>query len=162
MTRIKLRELTNQKLIIHFLIDGINKNNWYPAKQDQTHTIAIVGMYQASKKWTLSANWVYNTGNAVTFPSGKYLADNRIITFYSERNGYRMPDYHRLDLAATWVQKKTKKYESSWSFSVYNVYNRMNAYSISFRPSETDPTQTEVVKLSLFPVLPSVTYTFKF
>lgn len=134
----------------------------FPAKQDRRHEVSVVGIYQLSPRWTLSGTWVYYTGNAVTFPSGKYLADNRIITFYSERNGYRMPDYHRLDLAATWVQNKTKRHESSWSFSVYNVYNRMNAYSISFRPSETDPTQTEVVKLSLFPVLPSVTYSFKF
>lgn len=134
----------------------------FPAKQDRRHEISVVGIYQVSPRLTLSGTWVYYTGNAVTFPSGKYLVDNRIITFYTERNGYRMPDYHRLDLAATWVQKKTKRFESSWSFSVYNVYNRMNAYSISFRPSETDPNQTEVVKLSLFPVLPSVTYTFKF
>lgn len=134
----------------------------FPAKQDRRHELSVVGIYQLSPRLALSGTWVYNTGNAVTFPSGKYLVDNRIITFYTERNGYRMPDYHRLDLAATWVQKKTKRFESSWSFSVYNVYNRMNAYSISFRPSETNPDQTEVVKLSLFPVLPSVTYTFKF
>jgi hypothetical protein len=134
----------------------------FPAKQDRRHELSVVGIYQLSPRLALSGTWVYNTGNAVTFPSGKYLVDNRIITFYTERNGYRMPDYHRLDLAATWVQKKTKRFESSWSISVYNVYNRMNAYSISFRPSETNPDQTEVVKLSLFPVLPSVSYTFKF
>jgi len=140
----------------------IDQGQPFPAKQDRRHEVSVVGIYQLSPRWTLSGTWVYYTGNAVTFPSGKYLVDNRIITFYTERNGYRMPDYHRLDLAATWIQKKTARFESSWSFSVYNVYNRMNAYSISFRPSETDPTKTEVVKLSLFPVIPSVTYTFKF
>ena len=140
----------------------IDMGQMFPAKQDRRHEVSIVGIYQLSPRLTLSGTWVYYTGNAVTFPSGKYLVDNRIISYYSERNGYRMPDYHRLDLAATWIQKKTKRFESSWSFSVYNVYNRMNAYSISFRPSETNPDQTEVVKLSLFPVLPSVTYTFKF
>ena len=140
----------------------IDQGQMFPAKQDRRHEVSIVGIYQLSPRLTLSGTWVYYTGNAVTFPSGKYLVDNRIITYYTERNGYRMPDYHRLDLAATWIQKKTKRFESSWSLSVYNVYNRMNAYSISFRPSETIPNQTEVVKLSLFPVLPSVTYTFKF
>jgi hypothetical protein len=140
----------------------IDQGQPFPAKQDRRHEVSVVGIYQISPRWTLSGTWVYYTGNAVTFPSDKYLVDNRIITFYTERNGYRMPDYHRLDLAATWIQKKTERFESSWSFSVYNVYNRMNAYSISFRPSETDPTKTEVVKLSLFPVIPSVTYTFKF
>ena len=134
----------------------------FPAKQDRRHEVSIVAIYQLTPKWTLSGTWVYYTGNAVTFPSGKYLVDNRIISFYTERNGYRMPDYHRLDLAATWVSKKTKKFESAWSLSVYNAYNRYNAYSISFRQSETNPDQTEAVKLSLFPIIPSVTYTFKF
>jgi hypothetical protein len=134
----------------------------FPAKQDRRHELSVVGIYQVTPRLSLSGTWVYYTGNAVTFPSGKYLVDNRIITFYTERNGYRMPDYHRLDLAATWVQKKTRRFESSWSFSVYNVYNRMNAYSISFRPSTTVANQTEVVKLSLFPVIPSITYSFKF
>jgi hypothetical protein len=140
----------------------IDAGKIFPAKQDRRHEVSIVGIYQLSSRWTVSGTWVYYTGNAVTFPSGKYLVDNRIITFYTERNGYRMPDYHRLDLAATWIHKKTARFESSFNFSIYNVYNRLNAYSISFRQSETDPTQTEVVKLSLFPIIPSVAYTFKF
>ena len=140
----------------------IDRGQVFPAKQDRRHEISVVGIYQVSPRLTLSGTWVYYTGNAVTFPSGKYLVDNRIISYYTERNGYRMPDYHRLDVAATWIQKKTKRFESSWSFSVYNVYNRMNAYSISFRPSATVPNQTEVVKLTLFPVIPSITYSFKF
>lgn len=134
----------------------------FPAKQDRRHEASIVAIYQLTPQWTLSGTWVYYTGNAVTFPSGKYMVDNRIISFYSERNGYRMPDYHRLDIAATWNRKKHKKFESSWTFSIYNVYNRYNAYSISFRPSETNPDQTEAVKLSLFPIIPSISYNFKF
>ena len=134
----------------------------FPAKQDRRHEISVVGIYQVSPRLTLSGTWVYYTGNAVTFPSGKYLVDNRIVSYYTERNGYRMPDYHRLDVAATWIRKKTKRFESSWSFSVYNVYDRMNAYSISFRPSTTVPNQTEVVKLTLFQIIPSITYSFKF
>jgi len=142
--------------------DEIDNGKMFPAKQDRRHEISIVGIYELSPKWTFSATWVYYTGNAVTFPSGKYKIDGQIISFYSERNGYRMPAYHRLDLAVTWQRKKTAKFESAWNFSVYNAYNRYNAYSISFRQNEDDPSKTEAVKLSLFPIIPSISYTFKF
>ena len=128
------------------LIDGINKNNWY----------------QASKKWTLSANWVYNTGNAVTFPSGKYLVNGQTAFYYTERNGYRLPAYHRLDFAATLQEKKHKKSEGSWTFSLYNVYGRENVYSIAFKDDPKDPTKTVAEQTALFRWVPSVTYNFKF
>jgi hypothetical protein len=99
-------------------IDGINENYWYPAKQDATHDISVVGIYDLNDKWSLSATWVYNTGNAVTFPSGKYEIDGKVQFYYTERNGYRMPAYHRLDLGATWNIKKTDKFESSLNFSI--------------------------------------------
>ena len=143
-------------------IAGINNGNWYSATQDQTHNIAIVGIYQASAKWTLSANWVYNTGNAVTFPSGKYQVNGQTTFYYTERNGYRMPAYHRLDFAATMQGKKGKKSESSWTFSLYNVYGRENAYIIQFRDDPNDPTKTQAQQISLFRWVPSVTFNFKF
>ena len=144
------------------LIDGINNNNWYAAKQDRTHDISVVGIYELNKKWSFSATWVYYTGNAVTFPSGKYNINGQSVFVYSERNGYRMPDYHRLDLGATVVTKKTKRYESSWNFSVYNAYARANAYSISFQDDPNDPTRTQAVQTTLFKIVPSVTWNFKF
>jgi len=140
----------------------INEGNWFPSKQDRTHDVSIVGMYSLNKKWTLSATWVFNTGNAVTFPSGKYVIDGLTIPLYTDRNGYRMPDYHRLDIGATYTNKKKKRYESSWNFSVYNAYARKNAYSIDFRENENDPTMTEAVRLALFQIVPSITYNFKF
>ncbi|MFT3703935.1 MAG: TonB-dependent receptor [Agriterribacter sp.] len=143
-------------------IDGINNNNWYNARQDRTHDIALVASYQLSKKWTVSANWVFYTGNAVTFPAGKYTVDNQVVFYYTERNGYRMPSYHRLDLGATWLLKQKKKFSSELSFSLYNAYGRENAYTISFRQSESDPDKTEVVQLALFKFIPSVSYNFKF
>lgn len=143
-------------------IDGINMNNWYPAKQDRTHDISLVGIYQASKKWTLSATWVYYTGNAVTFPSGKYQVAGFTAFYYTERNAYRMPAYHRMDVAATLQGKKTRKFESSWTFSVYNLYGRENAYSIVFQVDPSDPTKTQAVQYALFRFVPSVTYNFKF
>lgn len=143
-------------------IAGVNNGEYYVARQDQTHNVAIVGMYQASKKWTLSANFVYNTGNAVTFPSGKYTINGQTAFYYTERNGYRMPAYHRLDFGATLQGKKRAKWEDSWTFSIYNVYGRENAYSISFEDDPDDATKTRAVQTSLFKWVPSVTYNFKF
>ncbi len=143
-------------------IDGINNSDWYVARQDRTHDISVVGIYDLNKKWSFSAAWVFNTGNAVTFPSGKYYIDNQVQYLYTERNGYRMPNYHRLDIGATWYRKKTEKFESSWSFSVYNAYGRQNPYAITFQQSETDPNKTEAVQTALFRWVPSLTYNFKF
>lgn len=143
-------------------IDGINDNQWYNARQDRTHDIAIVGTYQLNDRWVLSANWVYNTGDAVTYPSGKYMVDNVVYFYYSERNGYRMPDYHRLDLGATRQLKKGKRFSSELNFSLFNAYGRGNAYQIDFRVSEADPSKTEAVKTSLFTFVPSISYNFKF
>jgi hypothetical protein len=142
--------------------DEINNGNYYPAKQDRTHDISIVGIYELNKKITLSATWVFNTGNAVTFPTGKYQVDGITMYYFSERNANRMPDYHRLDLGLTWKNHKTAKFESSWNFSLYNAYGRDNAYTISFRDNVDDPSKTDIVQTTLFKFVPSVTYNFKF
>ncbi|MFC5270232.1 TonB-dependent receptor [Adhaeribacter terreus] len=142
--------------------DDINSGNYYPAKQDRTHDISVVGIYNLSEKWTLSSTFVYYTGNAITFPAGKYMINGRVENLYTERNAYRMPAYHRLDIGATWIRKKTEKFESSWSFSIYNAYARENAYVIQFEPSETDPSRTEAKQVALFKMVPSFSYNFKF
>ena len=142
-------------------IDGINNNNWYSAKQDRRHDLSVVGIYDLSKKLTLSATFVYYTGSAITLPSGKYYVNNQVQWQYTERNGGRMPAYHRMDIALTWYRKQTEKYESSWNFSIFNLYGHENAYSITFRES-ADHTKTEAVQTSLFKMIPSVTYNFKF
>jgi CarboxypepD_reg-like domain/TonB-dependent Receptor Plug Domain len=143
-------------------INGISDFNWYPARQDATHDISIVGIYDISKKWSVSATWVYNTGSAVTFPSGKYTINGNTEFYYTERNGYRMPDYHRLDLGATRYFTKSNKRESSLNFSLYNAYGRKNAYTIDFQDDPNDPAKTQVVKTYLFTFIPSITYNFKF
>jgi hypothetical protein len=140
----------------------INDGNYFPAKQDRTHDFSIVCIYELSKRWTLSATWVYYTGNAVTFPTGKYEIDGKTMFLYTQRNAGRMPAYHRLDIGATWIAKKTTKFESSWSFSLYNAYGHENAYSITFRDNENEPAKTEAVQTSLFKFIPSFTYNFKF
>lgn len=143
-------------------IDGINNNQWYDAKFDRRHDIAIVGMYELNKKWSFSANWIYQTGSAVTFPAGKYQIDGKTVYYYTERNGYRMPANHRLDLGATMQLKKKKRWESELTFSIYNAYGRENAYVITFRDNKDDPSKTEAVRTALFKFIPSVSYNFKF
>ncbi len=125
-------------------IDGINQNEWYNARQDRTHDISVVTMYDISKRLNVSAVWVYQTGNAITFPSGKYEVAGQTTWLYTERNGYRMPAYHRLDLGATFKLRKRKRLNSELSFGLYNAYGRENPYIITFEQSDTDPNKTVV------------------
>lgn len=143
-------------------IDGINEDRWYDAYQDRTHDISLVGIYELNRKWTLSAAWIYYTGNAITYPSGKYQIDGKDVMYYAERNGYRAPAYHRLDLGATCLLKKTKKFESELAFSLYNAYGRRNAYMIQFRTNDDDPSQTSAYRYALFTYVSSVSWNFKF
>ena len=140
--------------------DQINNGQAFPARQDRTHDISVVVIYDYNSVWNFSASWVYNTGNAVTFPSGGYWlqAENRWIPLYTERNGYRMPAYHRLDLSATWKLGP----RSNLNFSLYNAYDRMNAYSINFRQDPNNLDKTQAVQTTFFPIIPSVTYNFNF
>ena len=142
--------------------DEINSGNPFPARHDRMHDVSVVGMYDLTRKLKFSATWIYYTGNAVTFPSGKYEIDGHSVGYYTERNGYRMPNYHRLDFGLTWQRKKTEKFESSWVFSVYNVYGRENAYFIDFQQNEENPDITEAVQFAIFKAIPSVSYKFKF
>src|SRR5664279_472916 len=140
----------------------INNGTVFLAKQDRPNNLAIVGMYELNPKLTFSATWIYISGNVVTFPSGRYYVDGNIVPYYTERNGYRMPDYHRLDIGLTWIRKKTNRFESNWNFSIYNVYARANAYAINFQQDPNDPTKMQAVQLSLFRFVPAITYNFKF
>jgi hypothetical protein len=143
-------------------INGINENKWYNAKQDRTHDLAVVASYQLTKRWSLSSNFVFYTGNAVTFPSGKYIIEDRTIYYYTERNGYRMPNYHRLDFSANYEGRQDRKWRSSWNFSLYNVYGRENAYTITFKDDPDDPSKTLAEQTALFKWVPSITYNFNF
>ena len=142
--------------------DDIDKGREFSARQDRIHDISFVTMFKLTERISLSAAWVYYTGDAVTFPSGKYELNGTVIPYYTERNGYRMPDYHRLDLGATFYFKEREKFEHNLNVSIYNAYNRENAYTITFQEAELDPTQTEAVQTTLFKIIPSITYNFKF
>lgn len=139
--------------------DEINNGEAFSARQDRIHDLSLVAMYDPNPKWSVSATWVYNTGDAVTYPNGSYAYNGQIVPLYGERNADRLPEYHRLDLSATWFGKNPR---SSWNVSVYNAYNRKNVYSLAFRESETNPGTTEAVKTYLFGAVPSLTYNFSF
>lgn len=143
-------------------INGINENNWYNAKQDRTHDIAIVGVYTLNPRWSVSSVFVYNTGDAVTFPTGKYDIQGQTVYQYASRNANRMPTNHRMDISVTYDKKKIKRIQESWNFSLYNVYGRENAYQINFQEDPKDPTRTQIIRTALFRWIPSVTYQFKF
>ncbi|MDP9046524.1 MAG: TonB-dependent receptor, partial [Bacteroidota bacterium] len=143
--------------------DAINNGNYYPARQDRTHDLSVVGIYQLNKRWSFSSVFVYGTGNAVTYPTGKYNIGGLTTFSYSERNGYRLPSSNRLDLGATLEGKQHKKYHSSWTFGIYNIYAHRDPYIITFRDSKTAPNTTEAVETSIFATrIPSVTWNFKF
>lgn len=142
---------------------GINNGDWYNTNYDKTHDLSMTGSYELNKKWQFNANFIFQTGLATTYPNAQYKYEGITIPVYGERNGDRLTAYHRLDLSATYEpgSKKNRKVESFWTFGLYNVYNRQNAYSISFREN-SDTGQNEAVRLSLFGIIPSVTYNFKF
>jgi len=142
--------------------NGISNNNYFPNKYDRTHDLSVVGIYQLNKRWTFSGTFVYGTGDAVTYPTGKYTIGGLTTYYYSSRNSYREPSTNHLDLGATLDGKQHTKYHSSWTFGIYNVYNRKNPYTITFRDSKTNPGSTEAVETSLFGIVPSVTWNFKF
>ncbi|MBI6120280.1 TonB-dependent receptor [Salegentibacter maritimus] len=142
---------------------GINNGKWYATSYDKTHDINLTATYDYNSKWDFSLNFAFQTGLPVTYPTGQYNFNGINVPVYGDRNSNRLPAYHRLDLSATYVPKPNKKdgLQSSWNFGIYNVYNRKNANSISFR--ENDETgRNEAAKLSLFGIIPSVTYNFKF
>lgn len=142
---------------------GINNGEWYRANYDKTHNFSITAAYQLSKKWSFGGIFAYQTGKAATFPIGKYQYQGVTIANYGTRNKNSLPAYHHLDLSATYTPRpdKQKRWKSEWVFSVYNVYNRENAAALRFGQN-TDTGKSEASQMSIFGIIPSVTYNFKF
>jgi len=145
-------------------IPEINKGIAYPATYDRPHDISIVANYQLSKSISIGANWVYATGSAVTLPTGRFVIGNTIAPVYSDRNSYRMPDYHRLDLSMTYSPqaKPDRKWRGEWNLSIYNAYYRKNPWVINFVPDPNIPNATYAEMTYLFGIVPAITYNFKF
>ena len=141
---------------------GINKGRWYATAYDKTHDLSFTGSYDVSQKWSFSANFIFQTGLPTTYPLGQYSFENLTIPVYNDRNSNRLPAYHRLDVSAVYTPQRNKnKWQSSWNFGLYNIYSRKNAASISFRKN-VETGMNEAVRLSIFGIVPSVTYNFKF
>ncbi len=152
---------------------GINNGKWYKSLYDKTHNLAITSAYELNKKWSFGANLIVQTGAPVTFPNGQYEYQGIIVPSYGLRNENRLPTYHHLDVSATYTPtrgkaelaqgkpEKTKGWQGEWVFSIYNLYNRQNAASISFRQNETSGAN-EAVRFSIFGIVPAVSYNFKF
>lgn len=146
-------------------IPGINNGNPYPSTYDRTHDISIVLNHELRKNLSLSANWIFSTGNPVTYPAAKYDIQGNTLFYYSARNANRIPAYHRLDLSATYNFRKNehKKVKQSLNLSLYNVYARRNAYSIYFRQNESNPSVIDATRLSIIgTIIPSITYNINF
>lgn len=136
---------------------GLNDGKWYPAPYDKTHDLSLVGYYPLGRKWTVGATFVLSTGLPVTVPVSRYQYGGLLLVEYGPRNGGRLPLYHRLDIAFTRSSARTE-----WQFGLYNAYNRFNAQSLSFRQTEANPLQLELIQSSVFGIVPSVSFTYKF
>jgi outer membrane cobalamin receptor len=144
---------------------GINNDDAYPVRQDKPHNLALVASYKLSERLTLGANQVYTSGTVTTMPSGSFRNGNIIVPIYTQRNGYRLKDYHRLDLSLTLDNKKRPegKYASSWNFSVFNAYARKNVFSVMLDQTEDTPSRIESKEIAIIgSAIPAVTYNFKF
>jgi hypothetical protein len=148
-------------------VNGINRDEWYPTRFDRGHNLSVVGSYELTPKWSFNANFVYSSGTPATFPTNRYEIQGIVLPHNDKdaRNNYRIPDYHRLDISATLTpeNKKKRKFTGEWVFSVYNVYNRRNPFSIFFEQDEVDPRVTNAVRFSVIGnFVPAVSYNFNF
>lgn len=142
---------------------GINNGEWYKTPYDKMHDVSLTTSYDLNKKWTLSSNFIFQTGQPTTYPNGQYEYNGINIPNYEARNSSRLPAYHRLDVSATFVPKPNskKRWKGEWVFGIYNIYNQKNAASISFRENQ-DSGNNEALRLAIFGAIPSVSYNFKF
>jgi hypothetical protein len=143
--------------------EDINDGKMYPAPYDSPHDISIVLNFEATQRISLSTNWIYSTGKPVTFPTGRAVIDGVVVPIYSDRNAYRMMDYHRLDLSLTLHQKPNdNRFKWDLVFSVYNAYNRHNTWAINFTQDKINPYVTYAEQTYLFGIIPAVTFNFNF
>jgi hypothetical protein len=142
---------------------GINNGSWYYTPYDKTHDISVTANYKLNNKWELNSNFLYQTGQPTTYPIGQYEYNGITIANFSDRNSSRLPSYNRLDISFNYTPKPEKKegYQSYWVFGIYNIYNRKNASSITFRENRNTGIN-EAIKLSIFGIIPSISYNFKF
>ena len=146
------------------IVPEINNGNTYAAPYDRPHDLAVVLNYEISKRIWVSGNWVYSTGLPVTFPTGRFEYMGNIAPVYSNRNAYRMPDYHRLDLSVSLAGREKTQRKWAWdlNLSFYNAYARKNAWTINFVQDDLDPSVTHAEMTYLFSIIPALTFNFHF
>ncbi len=145
-------------------VEGINNGDWYPNRFDRKHNLSLVTQYQLNPEWDFAVNWVFSSGTPTTFYSGQYTVQGYLVpdAGSKSRNNVRNPNYHRLDLSATWTRRKHENWERSWVFSVYNAYNRRNPFSIYFDTNYKDLGQNAAIRYSIIgSFVPAVSYNFK-
>lgn len=142
-------------------IDGINDNRWYDASNDRRHDLNVIAMLDISDGWSLSASFLYASGQALSIPDAKYQLSGETVYYYSRRNNYRTPSTHRLDISANYIHAG-KKFTYEWSFGIYNLYNHYNPYMIYFEDCPDNKSGTRAVQYSMYGIVPSVSYTLKF
>ena len=142
---------------------GINNGEWYKTPYDKTHDVSVTASYKLNNKWSLNSNFLFQTGQPSTFPNGQFEYNGITVPIYESRNSSRLPSYNRLDVSANYIPKpnSTKRWKSEWVFGIYNIYNRKNAASITFRENRNSGSN-EALRLSIYGIIPSVTYNFKF
>jgi hypothetical protein len=142
---------------------GINNGEWYKTGYDRLHNLSVTTAYELTKKWQFGAIFTLQSGRPVTYPNGQYQYGDIVVPSYGLRNESSLPAYHHLDISATYVPhpEKTTGWRGEWVFSIFNLYNRQNSASMSFRQNE-DTGINEAVRLSIFGIIPSITYNFKF
>ncbi|HEY9048346.1 MAG TPA: TonB-dependent receptor, partial [Ohtaekwangia sp.] len=145
--------------------DALNKGKAFPAKYDRLHDLSIMANFRYNPKWTFSCVFVYATGNALNLPVARYVIQGNIVNEYGDRNSFRMPAYHRLDVSVTHTLHKSEQYESFLILSIYNLYSRKNPYYVYFETEgnlQEYELRTSIKQVSLFPIIPAITYRVKF
>lgn len=142
--------------------DSINQGAWYQARQDRPHDVSLVATLDLNQHWQLSGNFVYATGQAVSLPTSKYHIQGETFYYFAKRNDQRMPDYHRMDVSVAYSHQMRTTGTSTWNIGFFNVYNRKNTYMLDFRQNEQQPLKTDIYRIALFGIIPSVTWNFNF
>lgn len=149
---------------VNYKVNGVNNGNVYPARFDKPHNLSLVLMYALNRQWNISSTFKFTSGGTTTVPAGTFYYYGSTFNYYTERNGYRLPNYHRLDLAVKYKSKKNenRKFKTEWSFGIYNVYNRHNVFSIYVTQTNGNFVENQANKMYLYGIVPFVNYNFNF
>jgi hypothetical protein len=147
-----------------YKIEGINSNSYYSPRYDIRHNLSVIAQYTPNKKWSVSSTFKLTSGGFITIPEGAFTYNHVSFPYYNGRNGYKLPLYHRLDLSIKYKSPKNdnRKFNSEWTFGLYNVYNHENIYALFVRQNDHTFTEAKAYSMYLFGIVPTITYNFHF